>query len=275
MAAPYLRKGRPVPQANDCSTLRKFAKFWRCMFVAKDPTTNSYRPIGPAEQAIIDSLGLTHIVSGMRDGTLPRYNPAGLPKQLIGKKRSGTKCTVCGVVSNSGSYPKHLHVDVSGVEGADESDAPPIPPLCFRALVSAAPYLRKGWPVPEKYLSMATNFWQGKFYTEGSYTNRFAPLSPDQQAAIDRLGLTHIVGGMREGKLPRFTPKGLSSSFVFGEIKCTVCGEVLSDLAYTFHLHTDVTGVEGADASCALVPVDSSPEPEVCVFWCCGDCRVT
>ena len=94
------------------------------MFVAKDPKTNQYRPIRPAEQSLIDNLGLTQIVSGMRDGTLDRYNPEGLPRQMLGTKRSGTKCTVCGVVSNSGSYQQHLHV-VSGVEGADESDGPP------------------------------------------------------------------------------------------------------------------------------------------------------
>jgi hypothetical protein len=148
-------------------------------------------------------------------------------------------------------------------------------------LVFAAPYLRKGWPVPEKYLCMATNFWKGKFYTVGSYTQKFEPIAPDEQAAIDRLGLTHIVGGMRDGTLHSFNPKGLPGQGLGNSgrkgTECTVCGEILSDLSYAFHLHTNVTGVEGADATCALVPVDSSPEPEVCVFLVlrCLSCLVT
>jgi hypothetical protein len=175
------------------------------------------------------------------------------------------------VVSSTGSYPQHLHVDVSGVEGADESDAPPVPPLCFRALEVAAPYLRKGWPVPDQYVS-TTNFdcyWMAKFYV--SSTKEFNPIEPDEQAAIDRLGLTHIVGGMRDGTLGQFNPKGLPGQMLGSKrcgTKCTICGAIRRTNNYPSHLHVDVTGVEGADAPGALVAVASPPAPEVCVLRC-------
>jgi hypothetical protein len=133
-AAPHLKKGWSVPSARECPKLYKFSTYWRGRFVAKQCGNNRYITIGPAEQAAIDSLGLTHIVSGMRDGTLGRFNPKGFPGQVMGNSTvRGTKCTICGLVCPNICYPSHLHVDVSGVEGADESgalaavDSPPEP----------------------------------------------------------------------------------------------------------------------------------------------------
>ena len=180
--------------------------------------------------------------------------------------------TVCGVVSNTGSYSQHLHVDVSGVEGADESDAPPVAPVCFSALEWAAPYLRKGWPVPREFLRQTFGFmWMRKFYAEWGNAE-FDPIGPEEQAAIDRLGLTHIVSGMRDGTLGRFNPKGLPGQ-VMGKskgTKCTICGMVVPN--YASHLHVDVSGVEGADEASALAAVGSPPEAEVC---CCVSCVFT
>ena len=145
LAALYLKKGWPVPYSRECPKLHKFFTFWRYKFVAKDSRTNQYLTIGPAEQAAIDSLGLTHIVSGMRDGTLGRFNPKGLPGQVMGNSTAkGTKCTICGAVSPTHSYPSHLHVDVSGVEGADESgalmavDSPTEPEVCVPRCVAVS-----------------------------------------------------------------------------------------------------------------------------------------
>ena len=123
LAAPYLKQGYPVPFSAECPKLCKFRTFWIGRFVTPQFRTKQYTIIKPAEQAAIDSLGLTHIVSGMRDGTLHRFNPEGLPGQVWGNSPSrGTKCTICGTVA--ANYSQHLHVNVSGVEGADEPGAP-------------------------------------------------------------------------------------------------------------------------------------------------------
>ena len=110
LAAPYLKQGRPVPFDRQCPKRYKFFNFWRPRFVAKN--TDRYVTIGPVEQAAIDSLGLTRIVCGMRDGTLDRFNPKGVRGQVMGNSTSpGTKCSICGMVCANNHYHKHLHVD--------------------------------------------------------------------------------------------------------------------------------------------------------------------
>jgi hypothetical protein len=120
-AAPYLQKGWPVvcSHHSDDKNLRMFATHWRRKFVTTHDVTGSYSRISPAEAAMINSLGLTYIVSGMRDGTITRFNPGGVPVQVKGKK--WTKCAICGAVSRD--HCSHLHFNISGVHGVDEAGA--------------------------------------------------------------------------------------------------------------------------------------------------------
>lgn len=63
------------------------------------------------------------------------------------------------------------------------------------------------------------------------------------------MGLTHLVRAMQEHQLPTFTPWGLGGrSLGNGQpaTECTLCGALVGSHRYQDHIHTDVTGVEGA-----------------------------
>ena len=119
-AAPYLRRGIPVPVTGE-GPLHKFHSFWSTTFV--QPLNDGvYVPISAPQQELIDSLGLTHIVRGMRDGTLRLFNPEGERGHRARNNMPATKCSLCHAVVFDRYYPNHLHVDVGGVEGAAQEE---------------------------------------------------------------------------------------------------------------------------------------------------------